>query len=119
MTVDTRTSLASLVEKLKISAKTLRLDACFEYHILGRRGHIYRDGDSYLLYLPCGGSARAWGSAKKRLSRFRIVQDGDCEGCIRLDGITEEDAPLIRELAGLRLAKSPAAADRLKQWRRG
>jgi hypothetical protein len=56
------------------------------YAIFGKSGHGYADGDGFLLYVMTGESPRRWGFVKKRLASFcRPSQDGDDEGCLRLD----------------------------------
>jgi hypothetical protein len=51
--------------------------------LAGRNGHIYRDGENWLLYLRFTDSPRRWNNAKRKLG-LPVTQDGDDEGCLRI-----------------------------------
>lgn len=67
-------------------ARTLIRDGCGDAMLVGRRGHIYADGGGFLLVVMPG-STRGWHLAKERLGFARLTQDGDDEGCFRLDWV--------------------------------
>ena len=58
-----------------------------DYSIQGKWGHIYIDGEGFLLCVTAKDerdqSPRRWTSIKRRLAFCRITQDGDEEGCLR------------------------------------
>jgi hypothetical protein len=82
----------------------LRLDECECWRIGGNRGHIYTWGDdqSWVMYCRCR-SSKAWAFAKRRLAGYaKVTQDGDDEGCLRLDRLpTADEAATIRDLLGI------------------
>jgi hypothetical protein len=97
-----RASLEKLREALNGALNSLRRDECDNWRLKGSRGHIYSDGDGWVLFVACR-SSRHWTSTKKRLAFCRITQDGDDEGCLRLDRLpTEAEADEIRHVTGLR-----------------
>jgi hypothetical protein len=51
--------------------------------IRGKCGHVYPDGDGYLLCVS-GQSARRWSAAKRKLSFCRLRIDGEDEGTLHL-----------------------------------
>jgi hypothetical protein len=78
-----------------------------DYGIHGKLGHIYLDGDGFLLCVTAKDerdqSPRRWTNVKQRLAFCRIMQDGDYEGCLHLDRLlTLAEAVLIREALGIR-----------------
>jgi hypothetical protein len=77
------------------------------YGIHGKWGHIYIDGEGFLLCVTAKDerdqSPRRWTSIKRRLAFCRIRQDGDDEGCLHLDQLpTPVQAGLIRQALGIR-----------------
>jgi hypothetical protein len=78
-----------------------------DYSIQGKCGHIYLDGEGFLLCVTAKDerdkSPRRWTSIKRRLAFCRITQDGDDEGCLHLDQLpTPVQASLIRQALGIR-----------------
>jgi hypothetical protein len=78
-----------------------------DYSIQGKWGHIYIDGEGFLLCVTAKDerdqSPRRWTSTKRRLAFCRITQDGDEEGCLHLDRLpTPAQAGLIRQALGIR-----------------
>ena len=78
-----------------------------DYSIQGKCGHIYIDGQGFLLCVTPKDerdkSPRRWTSIKRRLEFCRITQDGDDEGCLHLDQLpTPAQASLIRQALGIR-----------------
>ena len=74
-----------LLKALDASPLALRRDACGDYRINGKTGHIYADGDGYLLCVMTDESVRRWNNIKRNLAFCRLTQDGDDEGCLHLD----------------------------------
>ena len=119
-----REHLETLLEALDASSLALRRDACGDYAINGKSGHIYADGSGFLLCVSTGESARRWTNVKGRLAFCRLTQDGDDEGCLHLDRLpTAVEADLIREALGIRkrrhlsdeeLARITAALERAR-----
>jgi hypothetical protein len=78
-----------------------------DYSIQGKCGHIYLDGEGFLLCVTAKDerdqSPRRWTSTKRRFAFCRITQDGDDEGCLHLDQLpTPAQAGLIRQALGIR-----------------
>jgi hypothetical protein len=78
-----------------------------DHGIHGKLGHIYVDGTGFLLCVTAKDeryqSARRWTNMKRRLAFCRITDDGDVEGCLRLDRLpTAAEAVLIREALGIK-----------------
>jgi hypothetical protein len=74
-----------------------------EWGICGSNGHIYRDGDGFLIYVTTGERKRRWTNVRRRLSFCRVTQDGDDEGYLRLDHLPDaSEAKRLREAVGLR-----------------
>ena len=78
-----------------------------DYSIQGKCGHIYIDGEGFLLCFTAKDerdkSPRRWTSIKRRLEFCRITQDGDDEGSLHLDQLpTPVQAGLIRQALGIR-----------------
>jgi hypothetical protein len=95
--------LDALVASIDASSRALRRDRCGDYMITGKLGHIFADGQGFLLYVSTQGSPRRWTMVKCRLAFCHLNQDGDDEGCLRLDRFpTSEEAELIREALGIR-----------------
>ena len=89
-----------------VSARVQR-DNCGDPVINGHNGHIYCDGDGFLVFLSFTNRPLRWTSAKKRLSPFVIRQDGDDEGCIHIDDPQRVSSRVIRSIIGLRKKHPP------------
>jgi hypothetical protein len=79
-----------------------------DHAIHGKRGHIYPDGDGYLL---CVGSqsARLWSAAKRKLSCCQLRIDGDDEGTLHLDHLPPPaEAKAIRQVMAIRKRRKPS-----------
>ena len=75
---------------------------------------IYPDGAGFLLYVTFGEktgddgidrepSSLPWKNAKAKLAFCRVTQDGDWEGCLRLDRLpAAAEAEAIRDVLGIR-----------------
>jgi hypothetical protein len=100
--------LAQLREVLNGAFRSLGRDECDgAYRLLGSRGHIYRDGGGWLLYVRCR-SRMHWTYTKRRLAFCRVTQDGDDEGCLHLDRLpSTAEAEEIRHAVGLRQTVPP------------
>jgi hypothetical protein len=109
-TTDDRTRLIELADALDASRVGLSRDYhrgygdAGDYALRGKLGHIYRDGSGFLLLVSSNESNSRWTNVKKRLRSFCLLtQDGDDEGCFRLDRLpTPEEAPIIREALGIK-----------------
>jgi hypothetical protein len=99
--------MIALLDALDASQLALRRAVCRgwadDLAIHGRLGHIYADGTGYLLCVAPGGSTtRRWTNVKRRLGFCRLMQDGDDEGCLRLDRLpTPVEAEAIRDVLGI------------------
>jgi hypothetical protein len=83
-----------------------------DYAIHGKRGHIYPDGDGYLLYV-CGHSARLWSAMKRKLSFCQLRIDGDDEGTLHLDHLpSSAEAKAIRQVMAIRKRRKPSGQAR-------
>jgi len=99
--------LRQLREALHGAFRSLGHDKCGDWCLLGSRGHIYRDGSGWLLYVRCR-SGMHWTWTKKRLAFCRLTQDGDDEGCLHLDRLpSAAEADEIRQVIGLRQTTPP------------
>jgi hypothetical protein len=75
---------------------------------------IYPDGTGFLLYVTFGEktgddgvdrepSSLPWKNSKTKLPFCRVTQDGDWEGCLRLDRLPDsKEAEAIRDVLGIR-----------------
>jgi hypothetical protein len=98
-----QTRLEALVAAIDASPRALRRDPCGDYMITGKLGHICADGHGFLLYVSTRESPRRWTMVKRRLAFCQLNQDGDDEGCLRLDRLPRpEEAELIREALAIR-----------------
>ena len=97
--------LKTLSGALDISERNIKKDDCKAWHIPGHHGSIYTWADdtlAWVLYIACD-SPRAWTLTKKKLRFLPVTQDGDQEGCFKIEGIPNpEHAKIIREALGLR-----------------
>jgi hypothetical protein len=99
-----RILLLGLAKSLIVSRGRLERDACGDWIISARRGHISTDGFSSYAYLALG-SPRRWEFAKQALKFLSVTQDGDNEGIFIMRDIpTAEQAAVIRKVLGLRKA---------------
>ena len=110
---DDRVRLHALLTALDASSVALQRDLNRgegrkgDIGIHGKLGQIYADGTGFLLCVNAKDerdqSLRRWTNIKRRLAFCRITQDGDDEGCLRLDRLpTSAEAVLIREALGIR-----------------
>jgi hypothetical protein len=97
-----RDRLAAFLALMQGASTTLRQDECGDYRINGQRGHIYRDGDGFLLCIRAGRGPVAWRNVKAALARFLVSQDGDDEGCIKIADASAKEAETIRKIARIR-----------------
>ena len=98
-----QTRLEALVTAIDTSPRALRRDQCGDYMVAGKLGHILADGQGFLLYVSTHESPRRWTLVKRRLAFCHLNQDGDDEGCLRLDRLPRpEEAELIREALAIR-----------------
>jgi hypothetical protein len=111
---DGRASLRVLLLALDASPLSLRRDFWRgigrrgDYAIRGKRGHIYPDGDGYLLYVRAQ-SARFWSAAKRKLSFCQLRIDGEDEGTLHLDHLpSPAEAKVIRQVVGIRKRRRPS-----------
>jgi hypothetical protein len=92
--------------------RALRRDDCGAWVIEGWCGHIasWSDTESGWVIYVAARSARAWSAVKKRMSFCRVTQDGDEEGCLRLDRFpTTEEAEILRETLRIRKRREVSA----------
>jgi hypothetical protein len=100
--------LAKLVDALCASPSCVCLDECRLWIIRGRSGcyaSTFGDGKEWLLVVTptVELSGQAWTWAKKRLKFCKLTQDGDNEGCFRLERLpTESEAIEVRDILGIR-----------------
>jgi hypothetical protein len=105
-----KANLENLREALNAAHNSLRRDECGTWRLNGSRGHVYGDGDGWLLYVRCR-SGQHWIWTKKRLAFCRVTQDGDDEGCLHLDRLpSSEEAEEVRHALGLRQTKEVVIA---------
>jgi hypothetical protein len=115
---DGRASLRELLLALDASPMSLRRDHWpgmgrrGDYAIHGKHGHIYADGDGYLLYVR-GHSARSWSAAKRKLSFCQLRIDGEDEGTLHLDRLpSAAEAKAIRKVVSVRKRRRPSGEAR-------
>jgi hypothetical protein len=97
-----RNVLLDLAKALSISQGKLKQDACGDWNIFARRGHISTDLSCFYAYLQLG-SRRRWEFAKRTLSFIPVTQDGDNEGIFKICEMpTVEQATAIRKVFGMR-----------------
>jgi hypothetical protein len=103
--------LDALASALDASPRALRQDACGDWQISGKQGHIYADRDGWLIVVTTDESPRRWTNVKQRLSPFcRITQDGDDDGCLHLDHLPKpRAASVIREAIGIKRKRQLSA----------
>jgi hypothetical protein len=118
---DDRASLKTLLAALDAAEKALQRDPALrgqdntgDWAIRGRLGHIYPDGQGYVLCVAADErdqSARRWTNVKARLAGLcRVTQDGDDEGALYLDRLpAPHEADLIREALGIRRKRQLSA----------
>jgi hypothetical protein len=121
-----RARLQALLTALGASPAALRRDLHRgegrkgDYGIHGKLGHVYTDGVGFLLCVTADErtqSARRWTNVKGRLMFCRLTQDGEDEGCLRLDRIPNlAEAVVIRYALGIKRKRqlTPEAAASLK-----
>jgi hypothetical protein len=97
-----RAHLETLLIVLDATPRALGRDSCGDWAIKGKRGIIYADANGFLI-VSAGNSVRRWANTKKRLAFCRVTQDGDDEGCLRIDHLpTPAEADLIRDALGIK-----------------
>jgi hypothetical protein len=104
----------SLVSALHIAQHHLHLDESGAWCIHGDTGKVYTwgDGKSWVVFITTD-SGKHWAGAKKKLSFMPVTQDGDDEGCLKLEHPpTPKQAKLIREAVGIRKSPSRKSQDR-------
>jgi hypothetical protein len=123
---DDRASLKVLLTALDASEIALRRDLVRgggrsgDWSIRGRLGHVYPDGDGYLVCVVADDerdqSARRWSNVKERLAGIcRLTQDGDDEGCLYLHRLpAPHEAAVIREALGIRKRRNVTDDGRLQ-----
>jgi hypothetical protein len=74
--------------------------------------HTWGDGTSWALFVACR-SALHWTYTKRRLSFCILTQDGEDEGCVRLNQLpTVAQADVIRDVLGVRKWQEISATTR-------
>jgi hypothetical protein len=130
MTTD-RERLLALLDALDASETTLQRDMVRgegrtgDWGIRGakdRKGNdanvIYPDGDGYLIYFTVTEGDREpsslpWKNAKAKLAFCQVTQDGDWEGCLRLDRLHDsKEAEAIRQVLGIRKRRHLSAEEK-------
>jgi hypothetical protein len=102
-----RISLLQLTNALRVSQGRIKKDACSDWNIFARRGHISTDGTGCFYIYVQFGSPRLWTFTKRKLEFFTVSQDGDDEGILMMREVsTTEQAAVIRKVLGLRKAPS-------------
>jgi hypothetical protein len=98
--------LVELIDALSASPSRLHRDGCGAWIISGRPGcYVSTDGEGWLLVVTPERelSKLAWTWVKRRLAFAAVTQDGDGEGCLRLDRLlTAAEAEAIRDVLGIR-----------------
>jgi hypothetical protein len=126
-----REHLAALLTALDASPGALERPVCRgwigDWQFTGKHGHVLPGGAGYLLYATtperdrldpddkkrCYGSARRWTNIKGELAFARLIQDGEDEGCFRLDRLpTRAEAGAIRGCLGIRKRRPTAKRER-------
>jgi hypothetical protein len=104
-----RIHLSDFATAINVSLLQLRRDECGDWRIGGQRGHVYADGDGWLLVVHAR-TAHGWAAAKRRLGFCRLTQDGDEEGCLHLGRLPDEtEAVHIRHTLRLRKRREDTA----------
>jgi hypothetical protein len=99
-----RAQQKALLTALNAWDRALRRDDCGAWCISGNQGsiHTWGDGKTWAIYVRCR-SVRHWTSTKARLAFCTVIQDGDDEGCLRLDHLpTPAQNESIRDILGIR-----------------
>jgi hypothetical protein len=105
-----RPALLDFAKALGSRDGALRRDACGDWRIEGRRGHIYavpgsldRPHTPGFQIFVVGWTARGWNLAREAFKPFAaLTNDGDDEGALFLDRLpTEQEAEIIRHYVGV------------------
>jgi len=99
-----RAQQRALLAALNVWDRALRRDECGAWRIDGKHGSVHTWGDckSWVLHVSCR-SKLHWTATKKRLGFCEVAQDGDDEGCLRLQQLpTQQQASVIRDVLGIR-----------------
>jgi hypothetical protein len=103
--VQDRERMELLADALDISRRNVQRDECGQWTIQGKRGGLLQTFDDvlYLLYVQ-NGSSRKWGWTKRKAEALgiEITQDGDDEGCFRLELPNRLQSAFIRNTLHLR-----------------
>ena len=112
---DDRAILLGLAATMKISLGNAgpRRDACGDYRLEGKNGHVYVDGDGFLVFLQFTDQPRMWTHAKHVLDG-EVTQNGNDEGCIWIAG---GNAEIFRRIIGFRKRLPATVADHLRTHR--
>jgi hypothetical protein len=109
-----RAHLRKLTEALDIPIDTMKRDSCDYWAIVGTQGNVVADGSGYLIYVATE-SARDWRRIKRHLAFAKVTQDGDTEGCIRLDRLpVKAEAELLRAAIGIKRERSRSIEARIR-----
>jgi hypothetical protein len=114
-----KAQLVELLDALRALPSRLHRDECGAWIISGRAGcYVSTDGDGWLLVITPERelSKLAWAWVKKRLAFAAVTQDGDGEGCLRLDRLpTAAEAEEVRDVLGIWKAYSPEELARRRE----
>jgi hypothetical protein len=98
----------------------LKRDACGDWHIAGKHGHVYAYAPSRFQFFVTAESKQAWTFAKKAFKFARLCNDGDEGGGFFLDRLpTKTEAATIRAYCGIHKRPSMSAARRNQLSKRG
>ena len=105
-----RPKLRELLDVMDARPDSLRRDACGDWSIAGRRGHVYAlQGGFQLVFTGQEGaeSAQRWTYAKRRMPNdAKLTQDGDFDGTLILPRLpTPAEAAELRTILGIYQAK--------------
>ena len=97
-----RPRLLALASSLEISLTQLRRDACGDWALFGRFGHVYALACSYQILIT-GWATSGWNRCKRELDFATLTKDGDDEGAFMLERApTPDEAEIIRKRVGLK-----------------
>jgi len=80
----------------------MKVDECGDWNIVGVRGKINTDGNTWYVFVNSE-TSRKWSFTKKMLDWMKIHIDGDSEGVLKLNRMPfRDEARDIRKVIGLR-----------------